>query len=187
MGVGWPRKTHLVSLCFLVLVWAEGPKGSRDQLDPPLASQEAGHSLKNLQVLVILEAMLLKAMAMQILKLNQLGNHPSSFHTYLLLQEILAQRKSCTATVLAALAASARLPNHLVRLHPWLEVFILCVEEWKITCHIGKQRMSQSPAIAAAVYSELMNPEGTQEGKTICHLAGIRLQPLPTRVSPKET
>ena len=119
VGVGWPRKTHLVSLCFLVLVWAEGPKGSRDQLDPPLASQEAGHSLKNLQVLVILEAMLLKAMAMQILKLNQLGNHPSSFHTYLLLQEILAQRKSCTATVLAALAASARLPNHLVRLHPW--------------------------------------------------------------------
>ena len=90
--------------------------------------------------------------------------------------------------------------------------------------------MSPSTAIAAAVYGELMSPEGTsqfssvgqscltlcdpmnrsmpglpvhhhlpeftqthvhrvsdaQEGNTTCHLAGIRLQPLPT-VNPEET
>ena len=90
--------------------------------------------------------------------------------------------------------------------------------------------MSPSTAIAAAVYGELMSPEGTvqfssvgqscltlcdpmnrsmpglpihhhlpestqshvhlvgdaQEGNTTCHLAGNRLQPLPT-VNPEET
>ena len=33
---------------------------------------------------------------------------------------------------------------------------------------------------------EPVSPEGTQEGKNSCHLAAIRLQPLPT-VSPEET
>ena len=33
---------------------------------------------------------------------------------------------------------------------------------------------------------ELVSPEGTQEGKNSCHLAAIRLQPIPT-VSPEET
>ena len=65
-------------------------------------------------------------------------------------------------------------------------IFILYVEEWNITCHIGKQRMSWSSAIAAAVSGELMSPEGTQGGNTTCHLAGPRLQLLPT-VSPEET
>ena len=33
---------------------------------------------------------------------------------------------------------------------------------------------------------KLVRPKGTQEGKNICHLAAIKLQPLPM-VSPKET
>ena len=33
---------------------------------------------------------------------------------------------------------------------------------------------------------ELVSPEGTQEGKNTCHLAAIRLQPLPT-ANPEET
>ena len=46
--------------------------------------------------------------------------------------------------------------------------------------------MPQSSAIAATTNGELLNLEGTQEEKNICHLAVIRLQPLPT-VSPEET
>ena len=46
--------------------------------------------------------------------------------------------------------------------------------------------MSQSSAMAATTNGELLNLEGTQEEKNICHLAVIRLQPLPT-VSPEET
>ena len=46
--------------------------------------------------------------------------------------------------------------------------------------------MSQSPAIAATMNGELVNLEGSQEGKDACYLAAIRLQPLPT-VSPEET
>ena len=46
--------------------------------------------------------------------------------------------------------------------------------------------MSQSSAIAAPAYGELVSPEGTQEGKNTCHLAAIRLHRLPT-VSPEET
>ena len=34
--------------------------------------------------------------------------------------------------------------------------------------------------------SELVSPEGIQEGKKTCHLGAINLQPLPT-VSPEET
>ena len=45
--------------------------------------------------------------------------------------------------------------------------------------------MSQSSAIAA-LQCEPVNPEDTQEGKNTCHLAAIRLQPLPL-VSPEET
>ena len=44
----------------------------------------------------------------------------------------------------------------------------------------------QFSEVAATVNGELMSPEGTQEGKNTCHLATIRLQPLPT-VSPEET
>ena len=59
-------------------------------------------------------------------------------------------------------------------------------EKWNIFCHISKQRMSQSSAIAATTDGELMRPGGTQEGKNTCHLAASRLQPLPT-VSLEET
>ena len=45
--------------------------------------------------------------------------------------------------------------------------------------------MSQSSAIAA-IQREPMSPEETQEGKSTCHLAAFRLQPLPM-VSPEET
>ena len=45
--------------------------------------------------------------------------------------------------------------------------------------------MSQSSAIAA-LQCEPVNPKDTQEGKNTCHLAAIRLQPLPL-VSPEET
>ena len=46
--------------------------------------------------------------------------------------------------------------------------------------------MSQSSAVAATVDDELVSPEGTQDGKNICHLAAIRLQSLPM-VNPEET
>ena len=46
--------------------------------------------------------------------------------------------------------------------------------------------MPQSSANAVTIDGELERPEGTQEGKNTCHLATIRLQPLPT-VSPEET
>ena len=59
------------------------------------------------------------------------------------------------------------------------------VDKWNIACHSSKQRMSQSSAIAALL-RELVSPEGTQEGKNTCHLAAIRLQPLPM-VTPEET
>ena len=39
--------------------------------------------------------------------------------------------------------------------------------------------MLQSPAIAATMDDELVSHERTQEGKNTCHLAAIRLQPLP--------
>ena len=45
--------------------------------------------------------------------------------------------------------------------------------------------MSQSSAIAA-LQREPVSPEETQKGKNTCHLAAIRLQPLPT-VSHEET
>ena len=45
--------------------------------------------------------------------------------------------------------------------------------------------MAQSSAIAA-LQIEQVSPEETQEGKNTCHLAAIRLQPLPV-VSPEET
>ena len=56
-------------------------------------------------------------------------------------------------------------------------------EKYNIACHINKQRMSQS--LAVAVTSQV-NPEGTQEGKNTCHLAAIRQQTLPM-VNPEET
>ena len=46
--------------------------------------------------------------------------------------------------------------------------------------------MLQSLAIAATTDGELVSPVETQEGKNICHLAAIRLQPYST-VSPEET
>ena len=58
-------------------------------------------------------------------------------------------------------------------------------DKWNIACHISKQRMTQSSAIAA-LQREQVSPEETREGKNTCHLAAIRLQPLPT-VSPEET
>ena len=45
--------------------------------------------------------------------------------------------------------------------------------------------MSQSSA-TVALQRELLSPEKSQEGKNTCHLAAIRLQPLP-KVSPEET
>ena len=59
-------------------------------------------------------------------------------------------------------------------------------EKWNISCHIHKQRMSQSSATAATTDGELVSSEGTQEGKNTFHLAAIRLQPLPM-VSLEET
>ena len=59
-------------------------------------------------------------------------------------------------------------------------------DTWSISCRISKQRMSLSSTIAATMDDELVSPEGTQEGKNSCHLAAIRLQPIPT-VSPEET
>ena len=46
--------------------------------------------------------------------------------------------------------------------------------------------MSQSSEIAVTTDGELVSPEETQEGKNTCHLAVIRLYPLPA-VSPEET
>ena len=43
-----------------------------------------------------------------------------------------------------------------------------------------------SHATTATMDSKLVRPKGTQEGKNICHVAAIKLQPLPM-VSPKET
>ena len=54
-----------------------------------------------------------------------------------------------------------------------------------ISYHISKQRISQWSRIAAPTDGELVVSEGTQEGKDTCHLAAVRLQPLPT-VSPEE-
>ena len=39
--------------------------------------------------------------------------------------------------------------------------------------------------MATIVYGELVSPEGTQEGKNICHLAAVRLQSLPVVSSEK--
>ena len=49
-----------------------------------------------------------------------------------------------------------------------------------------KERMSQSSEIAVTTDGKLVSREETHEGKSICHLAVIRLHPLPT-VSPEET
>ena len=46
--------------------------------------------------------------------------------------------------------------------------------------------MPQLSMVAATVDGELENPEETQEGKKVCHLADTRLQPLPN-VSPEKT
>ena len=69
---------------------------------------------------------------------------------------------------------------------PWVSCAPVCVasEKWNISCHISKQRMSKSIAVADTKDGELVNPEGTQEGKNTCCLAAIRLQPLLT-VSPE--
>ena len=56
-------------------------------------------------------------------------------------------------------------------------------EKYHIACHISKQRMSQSSAVAA---TSQVSPEGTQEEKNVCHLAAIRLQTL-LMVNPEET
>ena len=45
--------------------------------------------------------------------------------------------------------------------------------------------MSHSPSTAAIADGELVNLEGTQEGKNTCHLTATRLQPLPTLNSEK--
>ena len=59
-------------------------------------------------------------------------------------------------------------------------------DKWNISHHTGKQNTSQSSVIAATPDGELVSPEGTQEGKNICHPAAVRLQPLPM-VNPEET
>ena len=58
-------------------------------------------------------------------------------------------------------------------------------EKWKISCHISKQRKSESSAIAATKEGKLVNPEGTQEEKNTCYLAATRLQALP-KVNPEK-
>ena len=58
-------------------------------------------------------------------------------------------------------------------------------EKWNISCRISKQRMSQSSLVEAIMDGELENPEESQGGKNTCHLAAIRLQPLP-KVSPEK-
>ena len=54
-----------------------------------------------------------------------------------------------------------------------------------IACHISKQKMSESSAIAATA-GELVSLRELREEKNTCHLAAIRLQPLLT-VSLEET
>ena len=49
-------------------------------------------------------------------------------------------------------------------------------EKYNIACHISKQRMSESSAVAATSQG---SPEGTQEDKNTCHLAAIRLADMP--------
>ena len=51
---------------------------------------------------------------------------------------------------------------------------------------LNKGCQSKSSVIAATEDGELMSLEETREKKNICHLAAIRLQPLPM-LSPKET
>ena len=46
--------------------------------------------------------------------------------------------------------------------------------------------MSESSVIAVTRDGELIDLEGTQEEKNTCHLAAIRLQPLPM-LSPEES
>ena len=46
--------------------------------------------------------------------------------------------------------------------------------------------MPQSSAVAAITDDKQVSPEGTQEGKNICHRGATTLQPLPM-VSPEET
>ena len=58
-------------------------------------------------------------------------------------------------------------------------------QKWDTSCHIGKQEW-HGLQIAATTHGELVSPEGPQERKNTCHLAPIRLQPLP-KVSPEET
>ena len=58
-------------------------------------------------------------------------------------------------------------------------------KKWNISCHISKQRRSQSSEIAAPTDGELMSPKGTQEGKNTCNLAAVTMQPHST-VSSKE-
>ena len=57
----------------------------------------------------------------------------------------------------------------------------IITEKWNISCHVSKQRMSQSSAIAASMDGELVSPENNT-----CHPAAVRLQPLLT-VSPEGT
>ena len=62
-------------------------------------------------------------------------------------------------------------------------------EKWNTCCHINKQKLSHSSAIAATTDGELMSPGETQEGVGISSRnkpVGIRLQPLPV-VNLKET
>ena len=56
-------------------------------------------------------------------------------------------------------------------------------QKWDTSCHIGKQEW-HGLQIAATTHGELVSPEGTQERKTIYHLAEIRLQPF-SMVSPE--
>ena len=61
------------------------------------------------------------------------------------------------------------------------QLFILLTEKWNICCHISKQRMPQSSAIAATTGGKQVSPEETEEGKNTCHLGAIPM------VSPEET
>ena len=57
-----------------------------------------------------------------------------------------------------------------------LHIAMYDTEKWNISCHISKQRMS---SVLAALQHELVNPKETQERKNTCHVAAIRLKPLP--------
>ena len=59
-------------------------------------------------------------------------------------------------------------------------------EEWSISCHISKQRMSRSSGTSATANSELVSPDRTQERKEYLLSSSHSLQSLPT-VSPEET